>query len=253
MKTDTHLSSYFNRYYNNNYGVEAVMWLLDQYKIASGARTDVTFQLFEHTSWLQPSLIVTIEGGKHADETVVVGAHVDSIAGGSASRAPGADDNGSGTSALLQVFRALIKNNFVPDRTVEFHHYAAEEVGLRGSKEIAQEYAKIGRNVVAMCNLDMTGYSTRGRGGIFTDYTDNTLTAFLRKLWTAYAAIPYADSTCGYGCSDHASWYVTMKHRGCVMQPPTTLCTRHRYWPCWGRNSSSTSFSKVVTSCASIV
>lgn len=196
------------------------MWLLDQYKIASGARTDVTFQLFEHTSWLQPSLIVTIEGGKHADETVVVGAHVDSIAGGSASRAPGADDNGSGTSALLQVFRALIKNNFVPDRTVEFHHYAAEEVGLRGSKEIAQEYAKIGRNVVAMCNLDMTGYSTRGRGGIFTDYTDNTLTAFLRKLWTAYAAIPYADSTCGYGCSDHASWYVTMKHRGCVMQPP---------------------------------
>ena len=105
------------------------MWVLDQYKAASGARTDVSFQLFEHASWLQPSLIVTIQGGKSSAETVIIGAHVDSIAGGSGSRAPGADDNGSGTSAVLQVFRALIKNNFVPDRTVEFHHYAAEEVG----------------------------------------------------------------------------------------------------------------------------
>ena len=41
-----------------------------------------------------------------------------------------------------QVFRALIKAQFVPDRTVEFHAYAAEEVGLRGSQAIAQAYAK---------------------------------------------------------------------------------------------------------------
>ena len=37
--TTTHLSSYFNRYYNNNYGVEAVDWMLAQYKAAAGART----------------------------------------------------------------------------------------------------------------------------------------------------------------------------------------------------------------------
>ena len=59
---------------------------------------------------------------------------------------------------------------------------------LRGSKEVAQDYVKTGRNVVAMCNLDMTGYASRKRGGIFTDYTDSALTAFLRKLWTTYVA-----------------------------------------------------------------
>lgn len=61
-------------------------------------------------------------------------------------------------------------------------------------------------------NLDMTGYSRscvggKCRGGIFTDFTDATLNAFLRKLWTAYSDIDYVDSTCGYGCSDHASFH----------------------------------------------
>lgn len=41
----------------------------------------------------------------------------------------------------VKVFRILMENRFVPDRTVEFHAYAAEEAGLRGSAAISQEYA----------------------------------------------------------------------------------------------------------------
>jgi len=208
--TTTHLSNYFNRYYDNKYGVEAVNWVLAQYKSAAGARTDITFELFEHSGWMQPSLIVKMlakQGSPHAAEVVVLGAHVDSIAGGSSSRAPGADDNGSGSAAVLQVFRALVQAQFVPDRTVEFHHYAAEEVGLRGSQAIAQQYSRESVQVVSMMNLDLTGYSRNGRGAVFTDYTDSALNAFILKAWAAYANIPVVTSQCGYGCSDHASFH----------------------------------------------
>ena len=40
-----------------------------------------------------------------------------------------------------------------------------------------------------------------------TDNVDAGLTTFVEQLVTAYAKIPYATDKCGYGCSDHASWY----------------------------------------------
>ena len=43
-------------------------------------------------------------------------------------QAPGADDDASGSATILEVFRTMMKNRFEPDRTVEFHAYAAEEV-----------------------------------------------------------------------------------------------------------------------------
>jgi len=39
---------------------------------------------------------------------------------------------GSGTISLLEIFRVLAENNFVPEYPLEFQWYAAEEVGLLG-------------------------------------------------------------------------------------------------------------------------
>jgi hypothetical protein len=61
-------------------------------------------------------------------ETVILGGHIDSTAGGASNRSPGADDDASGSAAVLEVFKILMASGFVPDRTVEFHAYAAEEV-----------------------------------------------------------------------------------------------------------------------------
>jgi len=53
----------------------------------------------------------------------------------------------------------------------------------------------------------MTMYpGSQRRIGVITDFVDPSLTAFLRKVCTAYADIPFVDTRCGYGCSDHASW-----------------------------------------------
>lgn len=206
--TITQLQSYFNRYYTTKDGADAVDWIESQYKAAAGTRTDIVIDKFEH-SWLQPSLVVKILGtGRFSAETIILGAHIDSIAGGATSRAPGADDDGSGSATILEVFRTLVKGGFTPERTIEFHHYAAEEVGLRGSAAVATEYDRLGRNVVSMVQWDMVGYpaNTVDPIGLTTDYVSPVLTEFVGKLVDVYSGLTHTTSTCGYGCSDHASW-----------------------------------------------
>eukprot|EP01062_Namystynia_karyoxenos_P001347 TRINITY_DN1045_c1_g1_i1.p2 TRINITY_DN1045_c1_g1~~TRINITY_DN1045_c1_g1_i1.p2 ORF type:complete len:405 (+),score=171.68 TRINITY_DN1045_c1_g1_i1:84-1217(+) len=208
QKDIEHLAAYHNRYYTQQTSVEAVRWLAEQYKAAIPARRrGVSISEFAH-SWAQPSLIVRVEGSGAPDETVVIGGHIDSIAGvlGS-SRAPGADDDASGSAGVLQAFRALMSTGFTPRRSVEFHAYAAEEVGLRGSQGVAQAYAQDNRKIAGMLQLDMTGWDNGNpRVGVITDSTDPELNDFVRTLTRAYLTIPPADGRCGYGCSDHASF-----------------------------------------------
>jgi leucyl aminopeptidase len=210
--TITKLSSYKTRYYTTQTGADAVAWLLSQYQHLAGARTDVSFQLVEHT-WLQPSLIVRIEGSDLtvSAQTVILGGHIDSINNGAAGVAPGADDDASGSSTVLEVFRVLMANGFVPRRTVEFHAYAAEETGLRGSQVIARDYKAIGRQVYSMLQFDMVCYpypKVEGKAliGLIEDYTSANLNSFLKLVMTAYVEIGFTSSLCGYACSDHASF-----------------------------------------------
>ncbi len=75
----------------------------------------------------------------------------------SSGRAPGADDDGTGSVNLIEAFRALIAADFKPSTPVEFHWYAAEEVGLLGSQDIADSYADDNIDVLAFMELDMSG------------------------------------------------------------------------------------------------
>jgi len=205
--TITSLSAYTTRYYTSQTGVDAVAWLTQRYRTLGGSRlsTDITVTAWQH-SWLQPSIVARIEGTTRPNEIVVIGGHVDSTSSGS--RAPGADDDASGSATILEIFRVLASSGFKPERSIEFHGYAAEEVGLRGSQAIANNYYTQGKNVVGMFQLDMTAYQASNRVmGIVTDYTTPVLTSFLRALIPAYSTIGYTLTQCGYGCSDHASWW----------------------------------------------
>lgn len=72
-------------------------------------------------------------------------------------QAPGADDDGTGTVNLIEAFRVLLVSGFRPSTPVEFHWYAAEEVGLLGSQAIASAYRSAGVDVKAFMELDMSG------------------------------------------------------------------------------------------------
>jgi len=95
-----------------------------------------------------------------SEEVVVVGAHYDHIGVGKRARVGfGADDNASGTSALLQVAQAF--KGAQPRRTVLFASFSAEEDGLLGSRELAANLPVPREKVVAMVNLDMLGVGPR--------------------------------------------------------------------------------------------
>ena len=205
------LSNYNNRYYTSSTGAESANWLKNHWSSISSGRSDINVELYNH-SWQQPSVIATITGTSNSSEVVIVGGHLDSInlSNPSTGRAPGADDNASGIAVVTETLRAIVASGFKPKRTIKFIGYAAEEVGLRGSKAIAQDYKNQGMNVVGVAQFDMVGYKgTPNKDIVFmTDYTNSGQNTFMTQLIDTYLSdISYGYDQCGYGCSDHASWH----------------------------------------------
>lgn len=168
-----------------------------------------TVELVAHTSTPQKSIRVRLEGKARPNEIVVMGGHLDSIAGwGGGSRAPGADDNASGSACLLEALRVLVSKG-PAERTVEFYWYAGEESGLLGSGEIARAYKAANRDVVGVLQLDMTMFPGSGQlvVGNVDDFTSPWLREYLVAMNDAYLGVRLIPDRCGYACSDHASWY----------------------------------------------
>lgn len=210
--TDTvnSMMNFHNRYYSVQSGVDAAQWLKNHWQQIASSRSDISVEYFNH-SFSQSSVVVTIPGAEKADEIVVIGGHLDSInqSNPSNGRAPGADDNASGIAVLTQALKAIVDNNYQPQRTIQIMGFAAEEVGLRGSKDIAQSYKSQAKNVVGMVQFDMTGNNGSSTDIVMmTDYTNSPQNQYLSQLLDAYQpSVSYGFDQCGYGCSDHASWY----------------------------------------------
>lgn len=200
------LSAMKNRYYRSPTGAAASTWLRDRWRSYTD-RTDVTIELVDH-GYAQKSVILTIPGTTRADEVVVIGGHLDSIAlGGSSARAPGADDDASGIATLTEVARVLLARDVRPARTIKLMAYAAEEVGLRGSLSIARDFQKRKVKVVGALQLDMTNYQGSDKDiWLITDFTSAAQNKFLIALIERYVGATWGLDVCGYACSDHASW-----------------------------------------------
>ncbi|MCD2519690.1 M20/M25/M40 family metallo-hydrolase [Massilia sp. G4R7] len=204
------LSAFTNRYYTSPSGVEAANWLLSAWREIAAGREDISVGLVTHKSYPQPSVTLTIAGTDLADEKVVVGAHLDSILNfrmSDTARAPGADDDASGVASMTEALRALVASGYRPRRTIQLFAYAAEEVGLRGSQEIARQFKAAGQKVAGVLQLDMTNY--KGAASdiyLITDYTSSEQNAFIAQLAASYLPeLTVGYDRCGYGCSDHAS------------------------------------------------
>jgi leucyl aminopeptidase len=201
-------TNWTTRRYNVQTGADAATWLKNQWTTIANGRTDVSVAFFTHT-WLQPSVIATIQGTTLPNEVVVLGGHLDSInQSSSTGAAPGADDDASGVASVTEVFRVAMAKDYRPARTVKFIAYAAEEIGLNGSAAIANWHKNNGVNVVGVLQLDMTNYKGSSYDfGMVTDNTNATLNSFTTSLMSTYLpGTTYTNITCGYACSDHASW-----------------------------------------------
>ncbi len=152
------------------------------------------------------------------DEYLVVGAHYDHLGfggPGSGSRRPdttaihnGADDNASGTAALLELARSLSQSSTKLKRSVLFIAFGAEEMGLLGSKYFTANPLVDLDNVAAMFNLDMLGGYVPDSSALSIGGTGTAIG--LSDLVTEQAdraGIPVKLSPEGYGPSDHAAFY----------------------------------------------
>ena len=160
--------------------------------------------------------VVGILPGKNADEFVVVGAHFDHVGHGeygsgdsSGAVHNGADDNASGTSAVLEIAEAFAmeaKNGNVPERTLVFALFDAEELGLLGSRHLVEHMPVPTDEIVGMVNLDMIG---RLREDTVYVGGANTVPGLQKTLDAMFEASPLKseimDSSFD-GRSDHANF-----------------------------------------------
>jgi len=191
------------RYYTSAEGEESMYWMGDVMKsfAADAGYTGLNVTYYEHSAFRQPSPIGRIVGSEYPDEVIIISAHADTVR-----LAPGADDDGSGCANFMEVLRVLLNSGYQPRRTLEFIGWAAEEVGLRGANDIAQNYADNNINVVAVYHNEMSGYNGGNGIVLLQDFVDNDLQDFNEKLVEEYCDIGVTKSECGYGCSDHAAW-----------------------------------------------
>jgi len=208
------LGSFHTRYYQSPTGVEAARYIYDRLSIIKDEYDEdnnVLIELITHSRFPQSSVRATIFGVDHFHhENVVIGAHLDSVVSPVTGAAPGADDDGSGTATLIEIFRTLLTYGYEPEKTVQFYFYAGEEGGLLGSQDIATQQARDREVIIGALQFDMTGYSGNNPSqpiGIINDFVDSNLTRFVKILIDAYSNLNWADGTCGYACSDHASWF----------------------------------------------
>jgi leucyl aminopeptidase len=210
-ETIVRLAAFPNRYYKSQSGVDASNWLFTHWSEMAAGRPDIRVEQVTHAGYPQKSVMLSIAGSDKPDESIVLGAHLDSILASRMSdtaQAPGADDDASGVASLTEALRAMLAQNYKPKRSIHFLAYAAEEVGLRGSQDIARAFKQGKGTVVGVLQLDMTNYKgTANDIYLFTDYTDSNQNAFLAQLVSAYLpSLKLGYDKCGYACSDHASW-----------------------------------------------
>jgi len=175
---------------------------IDTYKINANIE-------FEHATRTAYNVAALIDN--HADNTVVIGAHLDHLGYNEDHNAldinnairNGADDNASGTSALIELAKMLNKNS-PKNNNYLIIHFSGEELGLFGSKYWLANPTYKGK-LNYMINLDMVGrYDTAHKltvGGFGTSSKWETVLAN-----TTTNLMTHIDSA-GAGPSDHASFY----------------------------------------------
>jgi hypothetical protein len=159
--------------------------------------------------------VIGVLPGSDGDESLVVGAHYDHLGFGQFDTLTpdrrgevhnGADDNASGTAALVALARAFARGP-QPKRDLVFVGFTAEEVGLVGSDRYAEDPVRPLEDTVAMLNLDMVGRLLADR---VTVYGVETSPAWPHLLERANEPLGLRLQLVedGLGPSDHTSFSV---------------------------------------------
>jgi len=118
----------------------------------NGFGLDTSLQPFSYSGSTYSNVVGVHTGTTRPQDVYILGAHFDSVSN------PGADDNASGTSGVLEAARVLSQYSF--EATLIFIAFDREEQGLFGSKAYAQAHST--DNILGMISLDMIAYNPNG-------------------------------------------------------------------------------------------
>jgi hypothetical protein len=142
----------------------ALTYLEEFYKGLGVSTTKISYQWRGKT---YKNLVAEIKGAVNPEKVLIVGSHIDSTAGNTFATekvAPGADDDASGTVALMELAKALVamqKDGAVIGDTIRLLHFSGEEQGLWGSYTYSDKVYNDGTKVTAMLQIDMIGYCAK--------------------------------------------------------------------------------------------
>ena len=162
--------------------------------------------------------VVGMIQGRDTTRTLVIGAHYDHLGyGGESSLAPdqhvphvGADDNASGTAALLAVAGRAARSaraGHLPRHDLVFCAFTGEEMGLVGSSHFTDQPTRPLEDVEAMLNMDMVGRLRKNRLMVMGVGTAAEFPELVRHVNDAGGHFDLKTSSDGYGPSDHSSFY----------------------------------------------
>lgn len=114
--------------------------------------------------------VVALHEGKHPElknEYIVIGAHLDHVGRQGTVYFPGANDNASGSAAIIELAETFAKNKISTDRSIIFALFSSEESGLFGAKHFVENPPVPLEQIIAMFNMDCIahGDSIRIGGG----------------------------------------------------------------------------------------
>lgn len=147
----------------SRYVINTTQWYPKTYYILTTFQSygfTADYDYFTYSGYTDFRNVVAIQNGFDTSGYYIICAHCDSISSlaGSGGPAPGADDNGSGTAAVLEVARVLSQRQFrYPIRYIAF---GAEEQGLIGSNTYASNAYYAGDSIFGVINLDMIAFET---------------------------------------------------------------------------------------------
>jgi len=147
------LQGFGTRYYNTQGNVNATNYLTNT---LNSFGLNVRQDAFDYGG-TRYNVEATLPGLTTPNQVFIIGAHFDSTSGSPATAAPGADDNASGTAAMLEIASVLSQYQFAS--TIRFIGFNAEEQGLKGSAAYAGAAYARGDRIVGMLNLDMIAYT----------------------------------------------------------------------------------------------
>ncbi|KZV95259.1 Zn-dependent exopeptidase [Exidia glandulosa HHB12029] len=196
-------SSIMSRNSMSSGALAAANWLQEQFEGYGASCEQIGFR----DGWA-PNVICDYPGTDNSTGVIILGAHYDSRGRPFPDRAPGADDDGSGTAHLLAIARGIKNHNVQFKSNVRIAAFAGEEQGLVGSRAYAKYLRAQDANVTLMIQADMLAYHDPsepmqlGQPDRYALPEANQLIANVSRLYAPELTLGWTDGC----CTDHQSF-----------------------------------------------